>query len=977
MAITIPAGIVAGTITIGSGGPYELVFPAGASHVISGGTFSLESSVTISVQSQATAEIDSTIIDTTNSIPGELVSKGTGTLILGNPDNSYSGGTQIAFGSTVQLTNNANLGQPTNPLQLIGTLDVNGCGLTVGSLTGGGTVENSSGLVTFTVATDSALDTFSGKITGAIDLQTAGSGVLALAGTDSYTGSTYIVSGTLQLDSDAALPSLNDYTDLTISSSGVLDLNGYSTIVASLNGPAGSLITDTSDSNSTQLSIVRDNSSDNPVFYGSIDNGMNSVISVYLADGAQTLAGQNTCSGGVTLSDGRLWLGNGTAAGNGMIGGEIMSTDQDEVFFNVASGTTETFAGYFVGNGGQCSLTKTGAGTLVLSPSQQDQYFRGTLVEEGKLVLGNENALPGVNGGAYGVSSSVVTVDGDSTLDLDNLPGTLPLTDVCLIDGTITDGTLTLAANGLVQVEYGEIDADVTTTGSAELQKVQYSGTANISGIPSDTVVVSATSNLESLTSVDVAEGTLTVDGVLGVPGSVVTVGSNSGSLVGVLTLDPASLNGNTFSGGVQIASGTLNIAGDNALGETTADPNITFTGSGVLQWGSQFDLSAQRTIQIDTDCTATIDTNGNVVDIPDNIVGGGNLAVSNSFGSLTLSGINTYLGDTTIGIAAVYLDQGLALPANTNLTINGGTLGLDGLTTSVLNTVTLNNGAIGDGDGGTLQASGNFNLYNGQVSANLAGAARLTMEGSANDRVTLSGENSYTGHTRVYSGTLSLGDGTNSGNPEALPIGTVLIVNGGTLDLSNQNITVDLLSGTGGVISDYGYQTITSTITVYQDTATACYGDIEDMGASGVPQVAVDMTGSGTLVLAGDNTYSAGAPAPTGTTVSSGTLVIVNASAQPDTNLTVLAGATLIYDPSYTPPPQLANSLPTAPMAGGGLGDASGTPGDASETPAPLFERRPGGHGRPVRVPRIGRSSGPGPKSGRRQHRIVLAFLQ
>jgi autotransporter-associated beta strand protein len=128
----------------------------------------------------------------------------------------------------------------------------------------------------------------------------------------------------------------------------------------------------------------------------------------------------------------------------------------------------------------------------------------------------------------------------------------------------------------------------------------------------------------------------------------------------------------------------------------------------------------------------------------------------------------------------------------------------------------------------------------------------------------------------------------------------------------------------------------------VHEDTDTAFYGDIEDLHVGGTGQVAVDMTGSGILVLAGDNAYSVGAPAPTGTTVSSGTLVVITAAAQADTNLTVAAGATFIYDPSYTPPPQLANRLPTGPTAGGGLGDSSGTPGEAGDTPTPLFDVAP-----------------------------------
>jgi fibronectin-binding autotransporter adhesin len=62
---------------------------------------------------------------------------------------------------------------------------------------------------------------------------------------------------------------------------------------------------------------------------------------------------------------------------------------------------------------------------------------------------------------------------------------------------------------------------------------------------------------------------------------------------------------------------------------------------------------------------------------------------------------------------------------------------------------VTLTDGEIADG---TLGAAC-FDVYNGGISADLAGSAALSKRGTGT--VTLSGTNDYTGGTSVYAGTL------------------------------------------------------------------------------------------------------------------------------------------------------------------------------------------------------------------------------
>jgi autotransporter-associated beta strand protein len=90
----------------------------------------------------------------------------------------------------------------------------------------------------------------------------------------------------------------------------------------------------------------------------------------------------------------------------------------------------------------------------------------------------------------------------------------------------------------------------------------------------------------------------------------------------------------------------------------------------------------------------------------------------------LTLSGTNTYSGGTTLDSGTLLIDSALSLPSETALTVNGGILNLGGYTTNPLSTVTLNDGII---QNGTLRARTSFDLYKGEISANLSALESYT----------------------------------------------------------------------------------------------------------------------------------------------------------------------------------------------------------------------------------------------------------
>ena len=153
--------------------------------------------------------LGSSVTSLTHNSPGTLTVSGNytgtggvtvqqGTLILSGPANAYSGNTIVAAG-IIQL-GAANAIPSGSSVNVGGTLNLAGFTDTIGGLSGGGTVDGTSGSPTLTVGGNNSGGTFSGVIkntAGTLSLVKTGAGAETLSGTNTYSGNTTISNGTL------------------------------------------------------------------------------------------------------------------------------------------------------------------------------------------------------------------------------------------------------------------------------------------------------------------------------------------------------------------------------------------------------------------------------------------------------------------------------------------------------------------------------------------------------------------------------------------------------------------------------------------------------------------------------------------------------------------------------------------------------------------------------------------------------------
>ncbi|EAA7513832.1 fibronectin-binding autotransporter adhesin ShdA [Salmonella enterica] len=709
------------------------------------GTFTVDAGSTFTV----TSELDETTA-TSNWNGSKLTKQGDGTLILSNTGNDY-GDTEIDGGILAAKDAAA-----------LGTGDV--------------TIAESATLAL-------SQGTLDNNVTGGGQIVKSGSDDLIVTGDNNYSGGTTITGGTLTADHADSLGSGD------IDNSGVLKV-GEGDLENTLSG-SGSL--------------------------------------VKTGTGELTLSGGNDYSGGTTISDGTLTadhadsLGTGAVANSGVLQvgeGELENTLSGSGSL-VKTGTGELTLG---GDNSYSGGTTITGGTL--TADHADSLGTGAIANSGVLKVGEgelKNTLSG-SGSLVKTGTGELTLSGDNSYS----GGTTIIGGTLTADHADSLGTGAVANSGVLQVGEGELEN--TLSGSGSLVKtgtgeLTLSGDNTYSG---GTTITSGTLMADHADSL--GTGAIANSGVLQVgEGELENMLSGSGSLVKTGTGELTLSGDNSYSGATTITDGTLIAANVNALGSGNIDnsgtlmldANGTFELANITtHTGATTALAAGSTLDAgqltqEDGSTLSIDLGAatdDAVITADSVTLGGTLNVT-GIGSVTDSW-------TPEAYTYTLIDSDSAITSDfDDLTIAGMNredvdfLTIDGKVDEADNThydLTASLSWYADRDNATTDAHGTFTLSDPDGSFNVAATLTdvddtldpgsrwdgksLTKEGAGT--LILSGDNDYSGGTTINEGTLVAASTT--------ALGTGLVDNNATLVLDAD----DEVSAVGGITTHSGATT-------------------------------------------------------------------------------------------------------------------------------------------------------------------------
>jgi fibronectin-binding autotransporter adhesin len=408
----------------------------------------------------------------------------------------------------------------------------------------------------------------SGVISGSANLQVTGTGLLVLSAANTYTGSTTITSGTLQLGSGSTTGSLSASSAISIAAGARFELNRSNTV------------TQGTDFSSAAIS-------------GS--GGFTQAGS-----GTAVLTAANTYSGTTAITAGALRLGSGGTVGSLSSSSPIQIASGARLEVNRSNTVTQGTDFSSAAISGSGGFTQAGSGTTVLTAA--NTYSGTTAITAGALNIRNGSAMGAVGGAVTVASGAALELQGGITVG--NKPLSLSGTGISgngalrNISGTNTyGGPLTLSGPSAIRSDAGTLVFDVAS-GSAIAGggfDLTFLGDGNVS--VNDAVAIGTGNLIKSGTGVLTLGAANTFTGNTVINSGTVRLGAG-GSLANSPVIDikagatlDVSLSGFIVSSSQQI-KGTGSLSGAVTLNSLTSvlapgsSPGIMdFEGNQV--WGS------------------------------------------------------------------------------------------------------------------------------------------------------------------------------------------------------------------------------------------------------------------------------------------------------------------------------------------------------------------------------------------------------
>ena len=622
------------------------------------------------------------------------------------------------------------------------------------------------------------------------------------------------------------------------------------------------------------LALTVGNANQSATYSGSLSGTGASLTKI--GTGTQTLSGNNSYTGTTSISGGALQIGDGGTTGT-LGSGNVV----DNGNLIVKRSDTLTISNVISGSG---KFTQTGTGMTILTGA--NTYTGATSINDGTLRVGSATAL--------GTTSAVN-----------------------LNKGTLSFAS-TLTVSSLIWNSAGALSIDTLTTGGLTI-----TGGLTLSGTDSHAINVAAgTLDLTptKLLSWGSNGGTNAITGksflVSGLGNNVLRVSNNalyvSGLGTGAVVLGNGDAIGasGTLANNVTVTAGTtakiLNNSGTalNVTGTLSKNGGVLVIQNGANVSGRIVGSSANSDLVIDGGTTTLNESNS--YNGPTMIINGGTLNAAVA-GALP----------TDNGRTAIFLDQdntGTAWGSGSSTLALQASQSVASLSGEVSSTVALGGTTL------TVGTDGATNTFAGTITDGSSAGGSLFKDG--NSTQILTGNNTYTGTTTISGGTLQIGSGGTTGT-----LGTGAVVDNGSLVLNRSDAVTlgNTISGTGDFTlagpatttitgDNSGFSGLTkisagalqygdgstagtsvgtgdftnNAVLAFNPTSTDNYTVAGNISGTG----SVSLLGSGTTTLSGSNSYAGG------TTITAGALQVTSGNA--------LGSGAINFAPSWFSPASL-----------------------------------------------------------------------
>lgn len=535
---------------------------------------------------------------------------------LGNSTNGTLG--LLAYGANTLTVTGSNSYTGTTRIDSATILQV-GNGGTSGTI-GSGTVSNSGSLIFNRSGTLSV----TAPITGTGDVRQIGLGTTTLTGINSYTGTTTVSAGVLNIGNSGTgnlvIDSGTGHSTNLLVNGGTL--NNASGIIGNGVGTVGSVtVTSGSWNNSDFLYIGYYGSSSNSL---TISNG--GTVRVADTDGWLGLGEYGGSANNLTVtgSNSTLWVNTSRYGSYGIWIGD--GYDGDEVASS--SNTMVVSAGGKVYSGGESGIGGSGAGVgnTALVTGTGSLWSNNGALNIGGAYLGStsEGALTVTKGG------SVVAND----IYIANNAGTVGVLNIGSLGGTDTAGTVTASTiqfgDGTGSINFNQRDA--TTIDS------QISGSGSVNQLGTGTTTLGGANTYTGLTKISVGTLALGAGGSLATNNSVqIDIGAKFDLSTRNQSLNNVKANGTIAGSGTMTVTGTLSGSGTVAADTVVTGTHSPGNSPGIQTFGGNLTYSAGAGILLQFNGNTTNNSPVNY----DQILVGNNL----NFNGLTT--LNLDFGDT------------------------------------------------------------------------------------------------------------------------------------------------------------------------------------------------------------------------------------------------------------------------------------------------------------------------------------------